>query len=192
MQQEMPAHPAFFSKVPTTVIGPYDTIPLHAGVTGRLDWEVELAVVIGKQVRRATGAEAEEAIAGFTVLNDITARDWQFRTREWLQGKNWDSTTPVGPWLVTPDELGDPQDVDLWLDVNGQRRQTGNTRTMIFGVAHIVSYLSRYVTLLPGDLIYTGTYPTVPGKDNTVKPGDVVEVEVDGVGTLSNPVEAGS
>jgi len=161
--------------------------------THAFDWEVELAVVIGKQVRRATGKEAGEAIAGFTVLNDITARDWQFRTREWLQGKNWEATTPVGPWLVTPDELpgGVRPVLDVRLSVDGEVMQSDTTGDLLFDPIALVEYVSTMVRLNPGDLIATGT---PGGVGHARKParylvgGETVVAEIDGIGRLENVV----
>lgn len=194
MGRDLPEHPTLFSKFSETLIGATDNIMLPAE-TEAFDWEVELAVVIGAKVRRATEAQAEAAIAGFTVLNDITCRDWQFRTREWLQGKNWEATTPVGPYLVTPDELagGVRPTLDLRLTVDGDQRQSDNTSDLLFDPVDLVQYISTMITLNPGDIIATGT---PGGVGHARKPevyladGQTVVAEIDGIGRLENRVVA--
>ncbi len=192
MGRDLPEYPTLFSKFADTLIGATDDI-LRPAETDAFDWEVELAVVIGKQVRRATGPEAEEAIAGFTVLNDITCRDWQFRTREWLQGKNWDSTTPVGPYLVTPDELpgGVRPRLGVRLLVDGEQMQSDTTGDLLFDPVALVEYVSTMVRLNPGDVIATGT----PGgvgharrPERYLLGGETVVAEIDGIGRLENRV----
>ena len=192
MGRDLPEYPTLFSKFADTLIGATDDI-VRPAETDAFDWEVELAVVIGKQVRRATGATAEEAIAGFTVLNDITCRDWQFRTREWLQGKNWDSTTPVGPYLVTPDELpgGVRPRLDVRLLVDGEQMQSDTTGDLLFDPVALVEYVSTMVRLNPGDIIATGT----PGgvgharrPERYLLGGETVVAEIDGIGRLENRV----
>lgn len=156
-----PGQPIVFNKHNGAVSGPHDDIWLPPG-SAKLDWEVELGIVIGQRAFHVSEADALQHVAGFCLVNDVSERAYQMEYEgQWVKGKSYPTHCPIGPWLVTPDELGDPQDVDLWLDVNGQRRQRGNTRTMIFGVAHIVSYLSRFMVLQPGDLIPTGTPPGV-------------------------------
>ena len=192
MGRDLPEYPTLFSKFADTLIGPGDDI-VRPHETEAFDWEVELAVVVGKQVRRASAAEAEDAIAGFTVLNDITCRDWQFRTREWLQGKNWDSTTPVGPYLVTPDELagGVRPTLDVRLTVDGEVMQSDNTGDLLFDPVALVEYVSTMVRLNPGDIIATGT---PGGVGHARKPerylvgGETVVAEIDGLGRLENHV----
>ncbi len=192
MGRDLPEYPTLFSKFADTLIGATDDI-LRPAETDAFDWEVELAVVVGKQVRRATAGEAAEAIAGFTVLNDITCRDWQFRTREWLQGKNWDATTPVGPYLVTPDDLpgGVRPTVDVRLLVDGERMQADNTGDLLFDPVALVEYVSTMVRLNPGDIIATGT---PGGVGHARKPerylagGETVVAEIDGIGRLENRV----
>lgn len=192
MGRELPKHPTLFSKFAETLIGATDAIE-RPGETEAFDWEVELAVVVGKQVRRASAAEAEAAIAGFTVLNDITCRDWQFRTREWLQGKNWEATTPVGPYLVTPDELpgGVRPTLDVRLLVDDEVMQSDNTGDLLFGPVDLVSYISTMVRLNPGDIIATGT---PGGVGHARKPeryltgGETVVAEIEGIGRLENLV----
>jgi acylpyruvate hydrolase len=192
MGRDLPEHPTLFSKFADTLIGATDDIARPAE-TDAFDWEVELAVVIGQQVRRASATQAEEAIAGFTVLNDITCRDWQFRTKEWLQGKNWDSTTPVGPHLVTPDELpgGVRPTLDLKLLVDGEVLQSDNTGDLLFDPVALVQYVSTMVRLNPGDIIATGT---PGGVGHARKParyllgGETVVAEIEGIGALTNHV----
>jgi acylpyruvate hydrolase len=192
MGRELPAYPTLFAKFADTLIGATDDIHRPAE-TGAFDWEVELAVVIGRRVRRATAVEAEEAIAGFTVVNDITCRDWQFRTREWLQGKNWDSSTPIGPVLVTPDELpgGVRPALDVRLVVDGELMQSDTTGDLLFDPVALVEYVSTMVRLNPGDIIATGT---PGGVGHARKPprylvgGETVVAEIDGIGRLENRV----
>ncbi|MGH3370959.1 MAG: fumarylacetoacetate hydrolase family protein, partial [Nocardioidaceae bacterium] len=192
MGRDLPEHPTLFSKYADTLIGARDEI--HRPVeTNALDWEAELTVVIGRSVRRADEEQAADAIAGFTVLNDITCRDWQFRTREWLQGKNWDASTPVGPYLVTPDELpgGVRPAVDVRLVVDGEVMQSDNTGDLLFDPVALVEYVSTIVRLNPGDLIATGT----PGgvgharrPERYLVGGESVVAEIDGIGRLENRV----
>jgi acylpyruvate hydrolase len=160
----------------------------------QFDWEVELAVVVGRQVRRATESEAEAAIAGFTVFNDITCRDWQFRTREWLQGKNWESTTPVGPWLVTPDEVGGVRPaLGVRCVVDDQLMQCDTTGDLLFDPVDLVRYVSTMVRLNPGDLIATGT-PGGVGHARTppvyLTGGELIVTEIDRLGRMENRVVA--
>lgn len=156
-----PGQPIVFNKHSGAISGPNDEVWLAPGST-KLDWEVELGVVIGEPAFRISEAEALDVVAGYCLVNDVSERAYQIEYEgQWTKGKSYPTHCPIGPWLVTPDELGDPQAVDLWLDVNGQRRQTGSTRTMIFGVARIVSYLSQFMALQPGDVIPTGTPPGV-------------------------------
>lgn len=192
MGRDLPEYPTLFSKFSDTLIGATDDI-MRPAETAAFDWEVELAVVIGSPVRRATTAEAEQAIAGFTVLNDITCRDWQFRTKEWLQGKNWDATTPVGPYLVTPDELpgGVRPTLDVRLLVDGEQMQSDNTGDLLFDPVALVEYVSTMIRLNPGDIIATGT---PGGVGHARKPeryllgGETVVTEIDGIGRLENRV----
>lgn len=156
-----PGQPIVFNKHSGAISGPADEVWLAPGST-KLDWEVELGVVIGEPAFRISEAEALDVVAGYCLVNDVSERAYQIEYEgQWTKGKSYPTHCPIGPWLVTPDELGDPQAVDLWLEVNGQRRQTGSTRTMIFGVARIVSYLSQFMALQPGDVIPTGTPPGV-------------------------------
>ncbi len=194
MGRDLPQYPTLFSKFADTLIGAGDDI-LRPVETEEFDWECELGVVIGATVRRATTAQAEAAIAGFTVVNDITCRDWQFRTREWLQGKNWQSSTPVGPVVVTPDELpgGVRPALDFRTVVDGVTMQDNNTGDLLFDPVALVEYISTMVTLRPGDLIATGT----PGGVGHARkppvyliPGQRVVTEIDGIGRLDNLVVA--
>ena len=194
MGRDLPEHPTLFAKFADCLIGARDDIQ-RPGETTEFDWEVELAVVIGATVRRATTAQAEAAIAGFTVLNDITCRDWQFRTREWLQGKCWDSSTPVGPYLVTPDELpgGVRPTLEVRCEVDGEVMQRDSTADLLFDPVALVEYVSTMVRLNPGDLIATGT---PGGVGHARKParylagGELVVTEIEGIGRLENRVVA--
>lgn len=195
MGRSMPDHPTLFPKFADALIGASDPINRPAE-TEAFDWECELVVVIGRPVRRATEAEAAAAIAGFTIGNDVTCRDWQSRTREWTQGKNWDSTTPIGPVLVTPDELpgGVRPACRISSRVNGELMQDDDTADLLFDPVTLVRYVSTIIRLNPGDLILTGT---PGGVGHARKPpvylhvGDVVEISVAGIGTLRNQVVAG-
>jgi 2-keto-4-pentenoate hydratase/2-oxohepta-3-ene-1,7-dioic acid hydratase in catechol pathway len=180
-----PGQPIVFNKHNGAISGPNDDVWLAPG-SQKLDWEVELGIVIGERAFHVSEDEALNHVAGFCLVNDVSERAYQIEYEgQWTKGKSYPTHCPIGPWLVTPDELGDPQDVDLWLDVNGARRQTGNTKTMIFGVAQIVSYLSRFMALQPGDVIPTGTPPGVGmGQKPPVylRAGDVVTLGGRGLG----------
>jgi 2,4-didehydro-3-deoxy-L-rhamnonate hydrolase len=157
----LPKEPVVFMKATSCIQGPDDDIMLPRGSV-KTDWEVELGVVIGKAARYVTQKDALDHVAGYVLVNDLSEREYQMeRGTQWDKGKGCDTFGPIGPWLVTRDEVPNPQRLDLWLDLNGQRRQTGNTRTMVFGVAQLISYLSRFMTLLPGDVVTTGTPPGV-------------------------------
>jgi acylpyruvate hydrolase len=193
MGRGLPQYPTLFCKFEDTLIGSGDDIRRPAE-TGEFDWEAELALVVGRQVRRTTTAQAEDAIAGFTILNDITCRDWQFRTREWLQGKNWDSTTPVGPYLVTPDEVGGVRPaLTVRCAVDGVTMQEDNTGDLLFDPVALVQYVSTMIRLNPGDMIATGT---PGGVGHARKPpvylagGETVVTEIEGLGRLVNRVTA--
>lgn len=195
MGRPMPEYPTLFPKWADCLIGAGDDIQRPAE-TQEFDWEVELAVVIGRPVRRATTEQAEAAIAGFTVLNDVTCRDWQFRTREWTQGKNWDSTTPLGPVLVTPDELpgGVRPALRVATTVDGEVMQDDSTADLLFDPVALVEYVSTIIRLNPGDVIATGT---PGGVGHARKPpvfltaGQVVECTIEGIGATVNRVVAG-
>ena len=159
--KEPPAEPVLFSKASTAICGPNDDVEIPRG-SDRTDWEVELGIVIGSNAKYVSEAEALDYVAGYVLVNDVSERRFQSeRGGQWIKGKSHDTFGPVGPWMVTKDEIADVQALDLWLDVDGERRQTGNTRTMIFGVAHLVHYISQFMTLEPGDIIATGTPPGV-------------------------------
>ena len=182
----IPKEPVVFNKATSCIVGPNDTVVLPKGsVKG--DWEVELAFVIGKTAKSVSEAEAVDYVAGYMICNDVSEREWQLeRGQTWDKGKGFDTFGPIGPWLVTRDEIGDPQNLAMWLDVNGHRYQTGSTRTMIFNVAQVIAYTSFLFTLKPGDIITTGTPPGVGMgvKPNPVflKNGDVMRVGIDGLG----------
>ena len=182
----IPEYPVVFFKSPTCIVGANDNImqPLEST---QLDWEVELGVVIGRTARYVAVKDALRYVAGYCVINDVSEREFQLKrsASQWSKGKGCDTFGPLGPYLVTSDEVKDPQNLDMWLDVNGERRQTGNTRTMIFNVARVVADVSRYMTLLPGDVITTGTPPGVAlGMKPPVwlKPGDIVTLGIQGLG----------
>ncbi|MBL3586608.1 fumarylacetoacetate hydrolase family protein [Rhodovulum sulfidophilum] len=181
----VPEEPVLFMKATSAICGPDDPIIIPRG-SEKTDWEVELGVVIGKRAKYVSEEAALDHVAGYCVINDLSERAFQIeRGGQWVKGKSCDNFGPTGPWLVTPDEAGDPQDLGLWLCVNGEKVQDGSTRTMVFGVAHLISYLSRFMTLEPGDIISTGTPPGVGlGKTPSryLKPGDRVELGVDGLG----------
>ena len=188
-----PPIPEFFSKPPTTIIGPEDGIERHAGATEQLDYEVELAVVIGKRGRDIEEADALDHIFGYTVVNDISARDAQIAHGQFFKGKSFDTFCPIGPMVVTRDEFGDPANHRLSLKVNGEVRQDSNTSDMLFSVPQIIASLSRGLTLEPGDVISTGTPAGVAGgmtPPGWLQVGDVVEASVEGIGTLRNTVIA--
>lgn len=159
--KEPPPEPILFMKATTAIVGPNDDIEIPR-TSLKADWEVELGVVIGKRAKYVSETDALSHVAGYCVVNDVSERAFQSeRGGQWTKGKSHDTFGPIGPWLVTRDEVADPQDLSLWLDVDGERRQTGSTSTMIFGVAHLVSYISQFMTLMPGDIIATGTPPGV-------------------------------
>jgi 2-keto-4-pentenoate hydratase/2-oxohepta-3-ene-1,7-dioic acid hydratase in catechol pathway len=159
--KEPPAEPVLFSKATTALCGPYDDVEIPRG-SDRTDWEIELGIVIGSRAKYVDEADALNHVAGYALVNDVSERRFQSeRGGQWIKGKSHDTFGPVGPWMVTKDEFDDIQNIDLWLDVDGDRRQTGNTKTMIFGVAHLVHYISQFMTLEAGDIIATGTPPGV-------------------------------
>jgi len=189
----IPSEPIVFMKATTCISGPSDDIIQPRNST-KLDWEAELGVVIGTKAQYVSEKDALGFVAGYCCINDVSERAFQLATGQWDKGKGFDTAGPIGPWLVTADEVGDPQNLDMWLDVNGKRMQTGNTRTMIFSVAQIVSHVSQYMTLMPGDVITTGTPPGVGMgvKPNPVwlKPGDVVSFGIHGLGEQRTRVVA--
>lgn len=188
MGRELPEHPTLFTKFADTLAGPYDDLVVPA-VSGEVDWEVELGLVLGRTARNVTDAEAAACIAGYTVVNDVSMRDWQWRTTQWTAGKNFEATTPVGPFVVTGDEVGDAADLELSCDVDGVTMQRARTSDLLFPAAALVAYISCFTTLRPGDLIATGTPGGVgAARDPQVflRPGQVVETTVAGLGTCRN------
>jgi 2-keto-4-pentenoate hydratase/2-oxohepta-3-ene-1,7-dioic acid hydratase in catechol pathway len=189
----IPPEPIVFMKATTCISGPNDDVIQPRNST-KLDWEVELGIVIGSQAKYVSEAEALSHVAGYCIVNDVSERAFQMATTQWDKGKGFDTAGPIGPWLVTTDEIRDPQVLDMRLDVNGKRMQTGNTRTMIFSCAKIISHVSQYMTLLPGDIICTGTPPGVGLgiKPNPVflKPGDVMTLAIQGLGEQKQKVVA--
>jgi len=188
----IPQYPELFNKFANALIGPGEPIVLPR-VSQQVDYEAELAVVIGKAGRYIDEARALEHVAGYTILNDVSMRDFQFRGRQWMQGKTFDRSTPIGPWIVTVDEIPDPQALDISCEVSGEVLQRSNTREMIFGVATVIAYISQIMTLEPGDVIATGTpagVGFVRDPKRLLRPGDVVRVTVERIGTLENPVVA--
>ncbi|ANB57170.1 fumarylacetoacetate (FAA) hydrolase family protein [Anoxybacillus sp. B7M1] len=192
MKRELPEYPVIFAKFSNAIIGPEDDVPLPP-ITNQLDYEAEFAFVIGKRARNVKQADALEYVAGYTIVNDVTARDLQRRTIQWLQGKTLDGSAPMGPWLVTKDEIPDPHSLEISLTVNGEERQRSNTRNLVFNVHYLVEFLSHIMTLEPGDVICTGT----PGGVGVARHpqvflqhGDVVRIEVERIGVLENRVVA--
>jgi 2-keto-4-pentenoate hydratase/2-oxohepta-3-ene-1,7-dioic acid hydratase in catechol pathway len=190
---EPPKVPLVFTKFPTSVIGPGDPIPIDEALTKRVDWEVELAVVIGRTMKSVTADEGLAGVLGYTVANDVSARDIQFSDGQWVRAKSLDGFCPLGPEIVSADELGDPHALALSTAVNGETVQSSSTAEMVFGVGALIEFCSRSFTLEAGDVILTGT-PWGCGEfmnpPRSLHPGDVVEVSVQGIGTLRNPVVA--
>ena len=187
--------PIFFSKAPTTVSGPNDPIVIDPAISDHIDWEVELAIIMGRAGKNISAAQALDHIFGYTVLNDVTARDLQRKHKQWFKGKSLDGSCPMGPWIVTADEIPDPHALSLRLRVNGVVKQEANTRLLIHNLRAIIEGLSAGLTLEPGDIIATGTPAGVGDARNPpeyLQPGDLVEAEVDGIGTLRNPVTRAS
>lgn len=185
--QAVPDEPILFSKSPNTMVGPYDNVKIPRG-SHKTDWEVELGIVIGKRAQYLDSVEeAREAIAGWVLVNDVSEREFQIeRGGQWLKGKSAETFNPAGPWLVTPDEVEDVLALDMWLDINGTRRQTGSTSTMVFDPYFIVSYISQFMVLEPGDLINTGTPPGVGmgfQPQIWLQDGDVMELGITGLGS---------
>ena len=191
--QPVPAEPVIFMKASSALIGCNDPVVLPKNSL-KSDWEVELGVVIGSTARYVSEADALDHVAGFCVVNDLSEREYQLeRGGTWDKGKGCDTFGPVGPWLVTKDEVPDPQNLSMWLEVNGKRFQNGNTKTMVFNVAHLVSYVSRFMTLNPGDLISTGTPPGVGMGQKPqlyLKPGDSIKLGIQGLGEQQQKVHA--
>ena len=190
---KIPDDPILFSKAITSLSGPNDTVVLPKE-SKKGDWEVELAVIIGRRAQYVEQADAPSVIAGYSIMNDVSEREFQLeRDGQWVKGKSFDTFAPLGPWLVTPDEVPDPQNLNVWLEVNGERRQDGNTSMMIFGVMELIASISSYMTLMPGDVIATGTPPGVGlGFDPPIflKPGDEMHLGIEGLGEQCQQVKA--
>jgi 2-keto-4-pentenoate hydratase/2-oxohepta-3-ene-1,7-dioic acid hydratase in catechol pathway len=188
---EVPEDPIFFTKATTTVNGPFDDVPMDPTISDEMDWEGELGVIIGRAGKNISAGQAMSYIFGYTVLNDVTARDLQTKHKQWFKGKSLDGACPIGPWIVTRDEIPDPHTLDLRVRVNGVLKQEANTRLLIFNLPAIIEVLSIGLTLEPGDIIATGT-PAGVGfarkPPEYLHPGDVVETEIDGIGTLRNHI----
>ena len=189
----VPPEPILFGKATSSITGPNDDVILPPGST-RTDWEVELGIVIGSEARHVSEGDAMDHVAGYCIVNDVSERSHQIdRGGQWIKGKSADSFAPIGPWLVTRDEIPDPQDLGMWLEVDGERRQDGSTRTMIFGVRHLVHYISQFMSLQPGDVIPTGT---PPGVGMGMKPpcylsaGQVMRLGIEGLGEQQQRVVA--
>ena len=192
--RDTPEYPVLFTKFAESLVGPTDPI-MAPPESVQLDWEAELAVVIGRPGRRITPASALEHVAGYTIANDITMRDYQYKTHQWLQGKTWERSTPLGPYLVTPEEVGDLAALQLQLTVNGDIMQQGSPAQMMFDVPTLISHISEFVTLAPGDVILTGTPAGVGFRRKPqvfLRPGDRVKVEITRLGALDNTVVAES
>jgi 2,4-didehydro-3-deoxy-L-rhamnonate hydrolase len=181
----VPSEPILFMKATTAISGPHDPVIIPKDSV-KTDWEVELAIVIGSVARHVAERDALRYVAGYMICNDVSERAYQIEHQgQWVKGKSCDSFAPLGPWLVTADEVPEPQSLSMWLDVNSERMQTGSTATMIFGVARLVSYISRFMTLMPGDIIPTGTPPGVGlgfKPPRFLKPGDVMRLGIEGLG----------
>ncbi|ULT57599.1 fumarylacetoacetate hydrolase family protein [Neobacillus drentensis] len=191
MGREIPPYPVVFAKFANTVIGPQDDIPFFP-VSEQLDYEAEFAFVIGKRARNVSQEDALDYVAGYTIVNDVTYRDIQRRTLQWLQGKTVEGSAPMGPWLITSDELTNPSGLEVVLTVNGEERQHTNTANLVFSVQYLVEFLSNLMTLEPGDVILTGTPGGVGFAMNPqtfLKDGDVVKIEIDQIGSLENTVK---
>jgi acylpyruvate hydrolase len=189
---EVPDYPMVFAKYARSLIGPFDDLRLPPN-SKMVDWEAELAIVVGKTIRYGDETEAEAAIAGYTILNDVSMRDWQLRTSEYLQGKTFEGSTPLGPYLVTPDECGNASDLRVTLDVDGEVMQDASTADLIFPPATLVAYLSQIITLVPGDVIATGTPAGVGAVKNPprfLQAGELMTAKVEGLGEQQNRVVA--
>jgi 2,4-didehydro-3-deoxy-L-rhamnonate hydrolase len=189
----IPPEPVIFFKTTSSIIGPCDDVQTPKNST-KLDYEVELAIVIGTKASYVPEDKALEYVAGYTIVNDVSERAFQLQSSQWDKGKSCDTFGPIGPWLVTTDEIPNPQTLDVWLDVNTERRQTSHTKNMIFSCAQIVSYCSHYMSLLPGDIICTGTPHGVAlgikDRDAFLKPGDVMTLSIKGLGEQRQKVLA--
>lgn len=191
---ELPEEPVIFFKATSAIMGPDDTVEIPRNSV-KTDWEVELGVIIGKEAKYVSEEDALDHVAGYCVVNDLSERDFQLhRSGQWVKGKSADTFGPIGPWLVTRDEIADPQDLPMYLEVNGHRFQDGSTKTMHFGVATVISHLSQFMSLQPGDVISTGTPPGVGMGQNPqiyLKPGDKMELGIEGLGVQRQDVVAG-
>lgn len=191
---QLPDEPVVFAKATSAISGPNDDVEIPRGGE-KTDWEVELGFVIGKLAKYVSVEDALDYVAGYCVVNDVSERDFQLhRSGQWIKGKSCDTFGPIGPWLVTRDEVPNPQDLEMYLDVNGERQQTGSTRTMHFTVAQIIAHLSQFMSLQPGDVITTGTPPGVgmgQKPERYLKAGDVMELGVSGLGGQTQKVVAG-
>ena len=192
---EVPAEPVLFMKATSAICGPFDDVLIPPG-SEKTDWEVELGIVIGDRAKHVSEVNALNHVAGYCVINDLSERAYQLeRCGQWVKGKSYDTFAPMGPWLVTRDEVSDPSNLSLWLEVDGHRYQSGSTQKMVFGVAKLVSYLSSFMTLNPGDIISTGTPPGVGlGQKPPIylKPGQVMRLSVDGLGEQKQTTKADS
>ena len=190
----VPPEPVIFMKATSAIIGPNDEVEIPRGSV-KSDWEVELGVVIGSHAKYVSQEDAMDHVAGYCVINDLSEREFQIEhSGQWTKGKSADTFGPAGPWLVTKDEIADPQKLNMWLEVNGKRFQNGSTATMVYGVSFLVSYLSRFMSLHPGDIISTGTPPGVGMGQKPplfLKPGDVMELEIEGLGRQRQVTRAG-
>jgi 2-keto-4-pentenoate hydratase/2-oxohepta-3-ene-1,7-dioic acid hydratase in catechol pathway len=190
----IPEHPVVFYKTPSCIVGANDNVMMPKGSEG-IDWEVEIAFVVGRKATNVAEKDAMRYVAGYCICNDVSEREFQMKRSgsQWSKGKGCDTFGPLGPWLVTADEVKDVQNLDMWLDVNGQRRQTGNTKTMIFSIAKLVSDVSQYMTLMPGDVVTTGTPPGVGlgmKPPQFMHPGDVVSLGIQGLGEQRQKIVA--
>jgi len=188
---QVPKEPVVFTKQVSCVSGPFDDVTIPPK-SKKSDWEVELGVIIGTKAKNIKKADALKYVAGYCTINDLSEREFQAeRSGQWTKGKSYDTFGPIGPWLVTSDEVKDPQKLHMWLDLNGKRVQDGSTSTMVFGVAHIVAYLSQFFTLMPGDIITTGTPPGVGmgmKPQRFLKPGDTMRLGIEGLGEQGQKV----
>jgi len=188
MGRELPGYPTLFAKFSASLIGARDELLLPAA-SREVDWEAELGVIVGERLRKVSPEEARRGIAGYTIVNDVSMRDWQWRTPQWLQGKTFEASTPVGPFLVTPEEVGHAEDLELRCEVDGEVVQEARTSDLVFGPADVVSYISQFITLEPGDLIATGTPGGVgAGREPKVflSPGQILRTSIEGLGECVN------
>ncbi len=190
---DVPSEPIIFMKATSAICGPNDPVIIPRG-SEKTDWEVELGVIIGERAKYVSEEDAIDYVAGYCLINDVSERAFQIEHEgQWTKGKSADNFGPIGPWLVTTDEIDDPQNLKMWLQINGQTRQDGSTKTMVYGVAYCVSYLSRFMTLQPGDIISTGTPPGVGmglKPPTYLKPGDLIELAIEGLGEQRQQVIA--